>query len=108
GLAVTLGSAEINMITVWKIIIAHLTYETLPSDIDVAENAIVWQLRLPRVVLAAAVGASLAIAGVIFQGILKNPLADPYILGISSGAATGAVFAILTGWGALLLGKWTV
>ncbi len=108
GLAVTLGSAEISMVTVWKIIIAHLFYDTLPTDIDVAEDAIVWQLRLPRVILAAAVGASLAIAGVIFQGILKNPLADPYILGISSGAATGAVIAILTGWGALVLGKWTV
>ncbi|SFJ46427.1 FecCD family ABC transporter permease [Thermoflavimicrobium dichotomicum] len=109
GATVTLGSAQIDMGTVWKIIFSHLWYgDHLPPDIDVSSNAIVWQLRLPRVILAAVVGASLAIAGVIFQGLLKNPLADPYVLGISSGAATGAVLAILTGWGSLWLGKWTV
>ena len=52
------------------------------------------------------VGAALASAGVVFQGLLRNPLADPYILGVSSGAALGAVIAIVTGWGTVLLGLW--
>ena len=63
---------------------------------------IVWLLRLPRLVLAALVGAGLAYCGVIMQAIAKNPLADPYILGISSGASLGATSAILLGVGAAL------
>ncbi|RAL21854.1 FecCD family ABC transporter permease [Thermoflavimicrobium daqui] len=106
---VTWGSAHIEMGMVWKIIFSHLWGgTTLPAGIDSATDAIVWQLRFPRVILAAVVGATLAIAGVIFQGLLKNSLADPYVLGVSSGAATGAVLSMLTGWGSILLGKWTV
>lgn len=63
---------------------------------------IVWLLRLPRLILAALVGAGLASCGVIMQAIVKNPLADPYILGISSGASLGATSAILLGIGAAL------
>lgn len=63
---------------------------------------IVWLLRLPRLLLAAAVGAGLATCGVIMQAIVKNPLADPYILGISSGASLGATTAVLLGIGAAL------
>ena len=55
---------------------------------------IVTNIRLPRVILAGLVGASLAIAGAAFQGLLRNPLADPYTLGISSGASVGAVITI--------------
>lgn len=61
---------------------------------------IVWLLRLPRLILAALVGCGLAVCGVIMQAIVKNPLADPYILGISSGASLGATSAILLGIGA--------
>lgn len=68
---------------------------------------IVWDLRLPRVLLAALVGASLSVAGVALQGLLGNPLADPYTVGVSSGAAVGAGLAILLGvasaWGGLAL-----
>lgn len=63
---------------------------------------IVWLLRLPRLLLAALVGSGLAVCGVIMQAIVKNPLADPYILGISSGASLGATLAILLGVGASL------
>ena len=51
---------------------------------------ILWKIRMPRVILAGLVGASLAISGAAFQGLLKNPLADPYTLGVSSGASVGA------------------
>jgi len=60
-----------------------------------AEYTIIWQIRFPRVLLAFLVGASLALAGAAFQGLLQNPLADPYTIGISSGAALGATTAIL-------------
>ncbi|MEZ4460826.1 MAG: iron chelate uptake ABC transporter family permease subunit [bacterium] len=55
------------------------------------DHNIVWIARAPRVIFAAAVGAALAISGSVFQAVLRNPLADPYILGISGGAALGAV-----------------
>lgn len=71
-------------------------------------ETIVFQLRLPRVILAVLVGAALAISGVILQGLLRNPMADPYILGISSGAALGASVAILFGLGAHVLGIYTI
>ncbi|NMB40681.1 MAG: iron chelate uptake ABC transporter family permease subunit [Firmicutes bacterium] len=58
---------------------------------------IVFNIRLPRVILAAVVGASLSVAGTTFQGIFRNPLADPYIIGVSSGAALGATLAIVSG-----------
>lgn len=61
------------------------------------ESEILWQIRLPRVILAALVGLMLSISGVILQGILRNPLADPYILGISAGGAVGAAISIAIG-----------
>lgn len=60
-------------------------------------GTIVWQIRLPRVILAAMVGASLALGGLVFQALLRNPLAEPYILGISGGSAVGAIIGLLLG-----------
>jgi len=65
---------------------------------DSTARAIVLQLRLPRSVLAILVGGSLALAGSVFQALLRNPLAEPYILGVSGGAAVGAVAAVVMGW----------
>src|SRR5699024_4687972 len=61
-------------------------------------DAIVWQGRAPRLLTAAAVGAALALSGVVMQAITRNPLADPYLLGVSSGAALGAVAVLLLGF----------
>ena len=69
----------------------------------VAHN-VFWQVRLPRIVLAIIVGASLAVAGVIMQGIFRNPLAEPATVGVSAGAAVGAVIAIIIGLNQLPLG----
>ncbi len=63
------------------------------------------QVRVPRIVLAVIVGAALACSGVVFQGLLRNPLADPYILGISSGAGLGAVIAVISGFNWTLWGR---
>ncbi|MDD3801020.1 MAG: iron ABC transporter permease [Desulfuromonas thiophila] len=59
------------------------------------EQVVLWQVRLPRLLLAGLVGASLALSGSVFQAVLRNPLADPYLLGISGGAALGAVLALV-------------
>jgi iron complex transport system permease protein len=65
------------------------------------EKAILLQLRLPRVIEAAVVGLGLSVVGTFFQGLLRNPMADPYVLGVSSGAAFGATIAITLGLGIL-------
>ncbi|MGQ2937473.1 FecCD family ABC transporter permease [Aeromicrobium sp.] len=70
------------------------------SGLTGIQEAIVWDLRLPRAVLAAACGAGLALCGVVLQSLLRNPLADPFVLGISSGASTGAVAIVVLGVGA--------
>jgi len=67
-----------------------------------AATQIVWQLRLPRVLASFACGGLLALAGTLLQVLLRNPLADPYILGVSGGAAVGALTAMLLGWGLVL------
>ena len=78
---VSIGSVQIPFSTLW-------------NDSNTTAHGILWNIRMPRVLLAAIVGAALAIAGAAFQGLLKNPLADPYTLGISSGASVGAVITI--------------
>jgi cobalamin transport system permease protein len=72
--------------------------------VSLATQVIVLQLRLPRVLLAVVVGVALAVAGMLFQGLFRNPMADPAIIGVSSGAALGAVFVIIAGGGAALGG----
>ena len=72
------------------------------------DSAIILELRVPRVLCGAMVGAALAISGAVLQALLRNPLADPYVLGISSGAALGAVLAILFGLGSVVLGSYAI
>lgn len=102
-LALAVGTVKIPMEQIYAAIVNQLQSGTsLDGALKGSVHDIVWQLRLPRIVLAAAVGAGLASSGVIMQAIVKNPLADPYILGISSGASLGATAAILLGIGAFL------
>lgn len=82
-------------------------YQTLvggAGDETEMERTIIFSLRLPRALLAGMVGAGLSVSGAIFQALLRNPLADPYILGVSSGSAVGAILAILLGFGSLSFG----
>ena len=67
------------------------------SGMSVAQQAIFWEIRLPRVVLGVLVGGMLALAGATYQGVFRNPLADPYLLGVSSGAGLGATLGIVAG-----------
>ncbi|MBQ8692841.1 MAG: iron ABC transporter permease [Synergistaceae bacterium] len=90
---VSLGTVSIPFKKVWQIIFAQILNKKL--DVPLNEISIVWQIRLPRVLTGAIVGAGLALAGAVIQSLVRNSLADPNLLGISSGACTGAVFMIL-------------
>ncbi|MCR2043134.1 FecCD family ABC transporter permease [Anaerosalibacter massiliensis] len=95
----TIGTANIKVSDTFKIIGSKLPY--ISSKIDMNEisdshKIIILKIRLPRVLLGVLVGASLASAGTAFQGMFKNPMADPYVIGISSGAALGASIAIIS------------
>ncbi|PKN05334.1 MAG: iron ABC transporter permease [Deltaproteobacteria bacterium HGW-Deltaproteobacteria-9] len=74
------------------------------SSLSSQENLIIFSVRLPRIIFAGIIGASLALSGVVFQALLRNPLADPYVLGISGGSALGAIIGILIGAGSFYLG----
>ncbi len=86
----SMGSSGNDLKTVWT----TLWQGDAGTDM---EGAIIWRIRFPRVLLAALVGACLSLGGLVFQALLKNPLAEPYILGISGGAAIGAIIGILMG-----------
>ncbi|WP_404433840.1 iron chelate uptake ABC transporter family permease subunit [Microbacterium lacus] len=92
---VVIGPAGLEPADVVTSILAHLGLGTSP--LTPLQDGIVWELRMPRVLTAAAVGAGLAICGVVMQALTRNPLADPYLLGLSSGASVGAVVVIVLG-----------
>lgn len=71
----------------------------IDSGLTTQQQAILWQIRLPRVILGSIVGATLAVSGAAYQGVFRNPLADPYLLGVSAGAGLGATIAITAGGG---------
>jgi iron complex transport system permease protein len=99
-IAVTIGPAGLNPSDVWASVLAHLGIGE--PTLSPLRDGIVWELRMPRVLTAAAVGAGLALCGVVMQALTRNPLADPYLLGLSSGASVGAVIVIVLGVGLLL------
>ncbi|WP_040950383.1 FecCD family ABC transporter permease [Gorillibacterium massiliense] len=108
--SLSLGSARVPLKEVWDILLHRLPFigDLFPSGGWKPENEVIVALvRLPRVVLAMLVGASLAVAGAGFQGVLRNPLADPYTLGVASGSSVGAAFVILFGMQSLW-GMWAV
>ncbi len=98
--AVAIGPADITVSEVWSVVAAKLGLGS--SDVSPLRTGIVWELRLPRVLTAAAVGAGLALSGAVMQALTRNPLADPYLLGLSSGASTGAVLVLLLGFSMVL------
>ena len=94
-LGVSVGAVSLPFGEVWSVIIRHLTGGgTVTGDVD---DRIIWEFRAPRVLLAALVGAGLSVAGAALQTLVRNPLADPYVLGVSSGASLAAVAVILLG-----------
>ena len=94
-LAVSFGATAIPILTIGKILLNGTGLFHFARQWDLSDELIVLQLRLPGVLGAALVGAALSVAGVLFQGMLRNPLADPYLIGTSSGAALGAAIAFV-------------
>lgn len=89
------GPVEIPPQDILDDLVSHLPLVHMRSPLSGVDSAIVWQLRLPRVVLAALVGGMLALCGAAYQAIFRNPLADPYLLGVAAGAGLGATIAIV-------------
>lgn len=100
AVAVTIGPANVSVADVVQVIIGRLGHRD--GAIPATSDAIVWELRLPRVLVAALCGAGLGVCGVILQSLMRNPLADPFVLGIASGASTGAVLVAVMGFGGML------
>ncbi|MEX3106287.1 iron ABC transporter permease [Streptomyces sp. ST1020] len=102
-LGISVGAVTVPVGDVWTIVLHHVTGASTPPS-DPALDQIVWTFRTPRVLLAALVGAGLAVCGAVLQTVVSNPLADPIVLGFSYGATLGAVLVITLGGGAALAG----
>jgi iron complex transport system permease protein len=92
-LALKLGAVPVSLYGLARDLIQFAFHRT--NELSSNYSLIIFDIRLPRIVLGMFVGASLAVAGTSFQALLRNPLADPYVLGVSSGAAVGAIFAVM-------------
>lgn len=88
--ALLMGKFPLSLSDLWQVIVARISGNPLIGSLD----TVVWQLRLPRILAAMLVGASLAVAGAAYQGMFRNPLVSPDILGVSAGAGLGAILAI--------------
>jgi iron complex transport system permease protein len=97
GLATGIGRMPVGWKTIAAVLLGKLGF-SVPA-IDRTTEVVIWGIRLSRVVLSGLVGASLAVAGVVFQGLLLNPLADPFTLGVSTGAAFGVALLVMLGVG---------
>ena len=91
-LGLLIGPAGISPADTLAVLLRHLI--GLDADVSSQTDAIVWELRLPRVLLAGIIGGTLAFSGAAYQGVFRNPLADPYLLGVASGAGLAGVLAI--------------
>lgn len=108
-LSLSMGAAHLPVSQVWLILLHQLpgVGDWVQVSWPESSEQIILKVRLPRIVLGLLIGAALSLAGTGFQGVLRNPLADPYTLGVASGASVGAAFLILFGL-QVALGQWTV
>lgn len=95
ALALSCGTFRIGFSDIVSVVLAHIFPSGDVECVNRLHNTILWKIRLPRIILAINVGIALAISGAVFQGCFRNPLVEPYILGISSGAAFGAALGIV-------------
>lgn len=98
GFALVIGETRIPLSDIWGVLRIEAGYPA--REVNPIDHGILWSYRLPRAIIALACGASLALSGVVLQALLRNPLSDPYILGLSAGASTGAVAVAILGIGA--------
>ncbi len=95
GLA--LGPTSVRLDDTVRILLSHLFGLHTASHVSTTADTIVWDVRLPRVLLAGLVGATLGLTGATYQGVFRNPLADPYLIGVATGAALGATIVVVSG-----------
>lgn len=107
-LGLLISSVSVPVLDIFRIIADNAFHMTLSADIQKNVEMIIWNIRLPRVLLGFCVGAALALAGAAFQGLLRNPLADPYTIGVSSGASLGAVCVLFFQLSIVGLGMYTL
>jgi iron complex transport system permease protein len=93
-LGLALGPVDLGIAAVAREVLSHVPFLGVQSSFSETEDAILWELRAPRIVLGLLVGAMLASAGAAYQGVFRNPLADPYLLGAAAGAGLGATIVI--------------
>ncbi|MBI0577081.1 iron ABC transporter permease [Neobacillus cucumis] len=105
---ISTGTVSVPILSIIKIISSTLFGIHYFEQVDPMYQSIVMNIRLPRVILSGLVGAALAISGAAFQGLLRNPLADPYTLGVSSGASLGAVLTLFFQFSLPVLGTFTL
>ena len=103
-LASAFGAVDISFAEIWKMALKKAAMFDFPSTWRAVDETIIFHIRLPRVIGGVLVGSALATAGVLFQGLLRNPMADPYIIGTSAGAALGAIIAMILPINIALLG----
>ena len=96
-LAVSLGAVRVPLSDTWRIIAHHVLPGSVTPSFTAIQDRIVWDFRMPRALLAIFVGAGLALVGAVLQAVVRNPLADPFLLGVSSGASLGAVLVLVLG-----------
>jgi iron complex transport system permease protein len=94
-IAISTGSSQVSFATTISVILSQIPFLNIPETWGGNIETIVMNIRMPRVILAGVSGAALAVAGATYQGLFRNPLADPYLVGVSQGAALGAVIGFL-------------
>ncbi|HEV8575084.1 MAG TPA: iron ABC transporter permease [Dehalococcoidia bacterium] len=94
--ALAVGPAGVPLDATVRILLSHLPGVGISEDVSPAWRNIIWEVRLPRVLLAGAAGATLAMAGATYQGVFRNPLADPYLIGVATGANLGATIVLVS------------
>lgn len=101
---ITIGGASVSVVDIFYVFRYRLFGIALPEHVDGLVSGLIWNIRLPRVLLSFVVGAALAVSGSVMQSVLKNPLASSYTIGVSSGAGLGAVLVIVLGLSSTFLG----
>jgi iron complex transport system permease protein len=103
AVGIALGPVGLAPVAVGRELLDRLPWISVESGLSEREAAVLWQLRVPRVILGGLVGGTLAMAGAAYQGVFRNPLADPYLLGVAAGAGLGATVVIVAGLSSALL-----